>query len=262
MRWRHGFGASELLRVLRMTGIQSGDALLVHSGMGGFEGFRGSLSSVVATFEDAVGPDGTLMMPALSMSGSALEFANSGRMFDPRTTPSQVGLLTEVFRRSPGVCRSVHPTHSVCAWGKDKDWWLADHHLAGTPCGRGTPFYRLLERNGKIVLAGVPIATMTFFHCTEELLEPCLPFSPFTSERFVLRCRVEGKMIETAPMRLYDPEISKRRQLAPLEAELRKKNRWREGHTGSLHVIVLSAHEVLRTLKEMSERGAFCYEAP
>ena len=201
------------------------------------------------------------MMPTLSTSGSAVDFAQSGRMFDPRTTPSQVGLLSEVFRRSPGVVRSIHPTHSVAAWGSDTDWWLRDHHLAETPCGRGTPFHRLLERNGKIALAGTGIPSMTFFHCAEELLESQMPFSPFTTERYVMTCRVNGQLMKTAPMRLYAAEVSRRRRLAPLETELRSKGRWHESRIGTLTVIVLPVAEVWRTLEEMSSRGIFVTES-
>lgn len=261
VRWRHGFGPSELLEALRSTGIQRGDAILVHSSMSRFEAFNGSVPDIVSVFMDAIGSEGTLMMPTLSMSGSAIDFAKSGRIFDSRTTPAQVGLLPEVFRRSAGVARSIHPTHSVAAWGNDKDWWLENHYLAGTPCGRGTPFHRLWERRGKIVLAGVNIAAMTFFHCAEEVIEPRMPFSPFTTDHYVMRCRVQGQIIETAPMRLYAPDVSRRRRLAPLAAELQRKGRWREGRAGSLSIIVLAATDVLRTLEEMADSGIFCYEA-
>jgi aminoglycoside 3-N-acetyltransferase len=259
IRWRYGFGRAELLSALQRAGVCRGDVALVHSSFGEFEAFDGGAPDIVTVLEDALGPEGTLLMPTLSMSGSAIEFAASGRIFDPRTTPSQVGLLTEVFRRMPGVARSVHPTHSVAARGRDAEWCLKDHHLADTPCGRGTPFHRLLERNGKVVLAGVGIGAMTFFHCAEELLEDRMPFSPFTAERFVLRCRVGGKTIETASMRLYAPDVSRRRQLGPLEAELRLKGRWRESRVGTLNLIALEA-AVLLTLEEMARRGEFCYK--
>jgi aminoglycoside 3-N-acetyltransferase len=259
LRLVRGFGKNSLLAALRRAGIESGDAVLVHSAMTGFDGFHGSIPDIVSVFQDAVGPAGTLLMPTLSMAGSAIEFAAGGKVFDPRTTPSQVGLLTEVFRRSPGVSRSVHPTHSVAAWGNDPQWWLADHHLADSPCGRGTPFHLLLERGGKIALAGTGIAAMTFFHCAEELLESRMPFSPFTAERYTMRCRVAGEALQSAPMRLYAPEVSRRRQLAPLETELRARGKWRESRTGTLRVIVLDAREVLRALEEMAARGVFCY---
>jgi aminoglycoside 3-N-acetyltransferase len=259
MRWCHGFGSVELLSALRKLGVRQRDAILVHSGMEGFAGWKGTIPEIVSVFEEAVGPGGTLLMPTFSVSGSAVDFVKRGLIFDPRLTPSRTGLLTEVFRRSAGVVRSVHPTHSVAVWGTEKDWWIENHHLAGTPCGRATPFYRLWERDGKIVFAGVDISTMAFFHCAEELLEPVMPFSPFTSERYTMSCRLDGGAIQTAPTRLYAPEVSRRRCLRPLEAELKRKHLWHEGRVGSLTIVVLAAVEVLGTLKEMADRGVFCY---
>ncbi len=259
IRWRHGFGQPELLAALRSADIDRGDAIIVHSSMKSFEAFAGGAASIIAVFREIIGPDGTLMMPTLSMGGSAINFANSGRVFDPRTTPSHVGLLPEVFRRCPGVTRSIHPTHSVAVLSPDADWWVKDHHLADTPCGRGTPFHRLLERDGKIVLAGTGIASLTFFHCAEELLESRMPFSPFTQKRYVMRCKVKGEIIETAPVRLYAPDISHRRRLAPLESRLREKGLWRESRIGNLTIAVVRARDVLATLEEMAAAGVYCY---
>ncbi len=260
MRLRHGFGPAELLATLGQVEVRRGDAVLMHSTMRGFEGFSGSVSEVIAVLEEAIGPEGTLIMPTLSMSGSAVEFVQANKVFDVRTTPSQAGLLTEVFRRSPSVVRSLHPTHSVAVWGADTGWWIENHHLADSPCGRGSPYHRLLERNGKILMAGVGIACLTFFHCAEELIESRMPESPFTGERYVVKCKSGGHIIETAPMRLYAPELSRRRRLQPLEAELRDNRRWRDARIGTLNLIALNASDVLVTLEEMAGRGVFCYQ--
>jgi len=260
MRARYGFGRADLLRAVRDAGIQEGDAVLVHSSMKGFEGFDGTVTDILAVLKDAVGAGGTLLMPALSVSSSALEFAKSGRVFDIRTTPSQSGIITEVFRRSPGVSRSVHPTHSVTVWGKDSEWWIQDHYVACTPCGRGTPYHRLLERDGKVALLATGIAPLTFFHTAEELIEDRMPFSPFTRETYIMNCRVGGKLIPSAPMRLYDPSASGRRTLQPLEAELRSMGAWREARAGTLSVIGLKARDILTAIENLAARKVFCYK--
>ena len=259
VRWRKGFSTQDFVQALAGAGIERGDVVLVHSGMTGFEGFRGTAMEIIAVLKETVGLSGMLIMPTLSMTGSAIEIAESGKVFDPRTTPSKVGLITELFRRTEGVSRSVHPTHSVAAWGTGAAGFVANHHLAATPCGRGTPFHRLLERGGKVLLAGVGIEAMTFYHCAEDLLEDRLPVSPFTRETFVLKCRVNGTILDTAPMRLYDPEVSHRRRLDPLAAELHARGLWREARTGSLTLTALRAADVVVALEAMAGRGVFCY---
>jgi aminoglycoside N3'-acetyltransferase len=262
VRLRYGFGPGDLLVFLRQSGINPGDAVFVHSSMEGFKGFRGTAAEIIQVFQEAVGSGGTLLMPTLSFAGTAIDYARQNRVFDPRTTPSQVGLLTELFRRSPAVIRSLHPTHSVAVWGKDQEWWTKDHPLAATPCGRGTPYARLLERDAKIVMAGLSIAPLTFFHFAEEVLAPQMPFDPFTTEHYTMRYRVNGEIFETAAMRLYNPAVSKRRNLAPLAAELRKAGYWREGKVGSLQAPVLGAKHIMQTLEEMARGSVFCYDAP
>ena len=122
-----------------------------------------------------------------------------------------MGLLTELFRRSPGVVRSIHPTHPVAIWGYDANVIATGHHLAQTPCGVGTPFEALLKRHGKIALLGTDISALTFYHMLEEAIERDLPLGPFTDEVFHLRSRTRDGLILDTNGRLFEPAVSRRR---------------------------------------------------
>jgi aminoglycoside N3'-acetyltransferase len=246
--------------MLAGAGIVAGDAVFVHSDTGAFDGFTGSLTDIIQAFQDAVTSSGNVLMPTFSMRGSAIDVALSGKIYDPAVTPSQTGMLTEVFRRSPGVLRSIHPTHSVAVWGRDARWWIEDHHRAGTPCGRGTPFFRLLEHGGKIAFLGVGFSVLTFYHCVEELLERRFPQSPFTIERYALKYKIDGRVLETPPMRLYSPDVSRRRRLEPLERQLRRTGKWHEQRRGALRLIVVNAADILESVEELARRGTYCYD--
>ncbi len=100
---------------------------------------------------------------------------------------------------------------------------------------------------------------MTLFHCAEERLEPRMPFSPFTRETFTMRCRSRDTVLETAPMRLYDPNVSRRRTLQPIETALRGAGQWREATVGTLTMAAFRARHVLEALEEMASRGVYCY---
>src|SRR2546426_3666300 len=99
---------------------------MVHSSFDAFQGFRGSPADVIAALEAVVAPEGALIMPTLPFTGSAVEYASQDPIFDAESTPSQMGLITEAFRRSPGVLRSWHPTHSVAIWGKRAEELVSD----------------------------------------------------------------------------------------------------------------------------------------
>ena len=122
----------------------------------------------------------------MPFTGSAVEYARSHQIFDVLRTPSRMGLLTELFRRSPGVVRSVHPTHPVAVLGRPANDIVYEHYRSVTPCGVASPFGRLHERQGKILLLGTDISVLTFYHTVEELLEDSFPVSPFTKEVFHL----------------------------------------------------------------------------
>jgi aminoglycoside 3-N-acetyltransferase len=256
------FTPADLLATVREVGLCSGDVVLVHSSFAKFLGFRGTAQDVIRTLQRAVGPHGTLMMPTLSFSGSALAYVRQAKFADLARSPSKVGLLSEIFRRSEGVVRSHHPTHSVAVWGAEAGYLVQGHHLAATPCGRGTPFFRLWEKGGKILLLGVDISPLTFFHCVEELIENVMPFSPFTVEVFAIRFPVDGNLVETAPMRLYDPDVSSRRNLGVLEQALRRNHAWHQRRLGSLQITLLNAADVLCTTKSLASKGIYCYRKP
>ncbi|MBF0339973.1 MAG: AAC(3) family N-acetyltransferase [Magnetococcales bacterium] len=257
-RW-FGFGPEELRRALHTLGIHSGDTLLVHSSLDRLECFTGKISELIVVLQEAVGSEGLLLMPTLPFSGTALEWVRSGNRFDATTTPSRSGLLTELFRRSRGVIRSIHPTHPVAAWGRQAQAFCRDHPACATPCGHGSPYANLLEANGKILLLGAGIESLTFFHAAEEILESRLPRSPFTQERFELLSRApDGALIPTIT-RLFDPALSRQRRIARMVPELKRRGEWHGVRLGTAAMIRLDARVILTTLTAMADEGRFCY---
>jgi Aminoglycoside 3-N-acetyltransferase len=84
-RW-YSFTESALLAKLRSLGVQRGNVLLVHSSIEQFEGFLGRPTDVITILQEAVGTEGTLLMPTLPFSGTATEYARNGEVFDSRKT--------------------------------------------------------------------------------------------------------------------------------------------------------------------------------
>ncbi|MBU3897503.1 MAG: AAC(3) family N-acetyltransferase [Gammaproteobacteria bacterium] len=254
------FGPDELQRQLLGLGVGRGETVLVHSSFDAFKGFQGKPSDVIAVLQAAVGIEGVLMMPTMTFSGTAVAYARSDPLFDAARTPSKMGLLTELFRRSPQVLRSVHPTHSVALWGRDAAVVASGHHLARTPCGVGTPFDALLKRNGKILLLGTDIGVLTFFHLLEETFETELPVAPFTQEVFHLRSKtMDGRILDSS-CRLFEATVSRRRNLHKMVPYLKRDGAWREAKVGGLRVTVLSAAAVEQAVGQMIQQGVYCYD--
>jgi aminoglycoside 3-N-acetyltransferase len=256
----HAFSTADLLTALRTLDIQPGDTLLVHSSYDAFQGFGGKPSDVIATLQEAVGVAGNLMLPTLPFTGTAVAYARTNPVFDVKRTPSRTGLLTEMFRRSPAVVRSVHPTHAVAVWGKDAAALIDQHYAVETPCGEGSPFARLLDTNGKILLLGVDISSLTLYHTVEALLEKKFPVSPFTIEVFNLQSRDAAGTLLTTRTRLFEPAISRRRNLYKLVAPLKSAGAWRQKRLGQMDLVVLKANEVLSAIDAMADRREYCYD--
>ena len=143
-------------------GIREGDILLIHSALSSIGEVSGGADSVVDALLDAVGDEGTIVMSTLTGWFTP---------FDAQTSPSAVGTISEVFRRRPGVLRSLHPVHSVAAFGKHASHIVAGHENCPTGCGEGTPYLKLRELGAKAMLLGVDMDRNTIMHSLEELID-------------------------------------------------------------------------------------------
>ncbi len=159
-----------LVSGLRELGVSSGDVMLVHTSMKGLGHVDGGASAVIDSLLQAVGPNGTVLFPTLTGSGE--DDVDNPPAIDLDSTPcaSWVGVVPEVARQRPDAIRSVHPTHSVVALGANREVWTAGHHLGDSPCDSSSPYYRLMENGGKILLlGGVTHESNTSLHCLEEI---------------------------------------------------------------------------------------------
>ena len=260
VRRRYHFTADDLEKSLRVQGVSPGDVLLVHSSFDSLSAFSGRPSDVVNVLLQILGKDGTLLMPTMSFTGSATKYVESTRNVDLRRCPSRMGLITEIFRRWKGVTRSVHPTHSVACYGRLANELARDHQLATTPCGKPSPYSKLSAHAGKILLLGTGLGAMTLFHYLEEELESRMPFSPFTKKRYQLSTTdLKGECHQTET-RLFEPTISRRRNLDKLKAELVRAGFWNEWHIGNLNLILLNASDVSACCHSLADRDVFCYD--
>ena len=134
----------------------------------------------------------TLAMPAFVFGDD--KFFDAAKyyrtnIFDVNKSKSQMGLLTELFRRYPGVKRSIHPTFSVCALGPLAEKITKEHHLQTTKCGIGTPFGFMAEYNTKILGLGAKyFQVLTQANAPRDILKEDFPFKFNTLEVVPVKC--------------------------------------------------------------------------
>lgn len=139
----------QLLHDLKALGVKEGDAVLVHSSMKAL-GTKLTPEEVIDALQESVGEKGTLLMPALTYENASGEH----RVFDSGSTPPCIGLLPTVFWKQPGVERSLHPTHSVCARGALAHRLSVGHQMDDTAVGPHSPFMQLAVVGGGLLFIG------------------------------------------------------------------------------------------------------------
>lgn len=150
---------------LAAMGLTGAETILIHSSMKSIGEVEGGADTVLDALMEYFA-QGLLLLPTHTW-----RFMDGGNtVFDVRNSPCCVGILPELFRQRPGVIRSLHPTHSMAAYGKDAAAYLAGELETSTPCAPGGCYDRLRTVHGKILLLGVTHARNTFIHSVEEVL--------------------------------------------------------------------------------------------
>ena len=166
---------------LEEVGLPRSGTVLVHSSLSSLGHVPGGARTVIAGIRDALGPEGTLLFPALSYA----TVNRDNPVFDILKTPSCIGVIPETFRTMPGVMRSVCPTHSVAGIGPLAETLLSQHHLDDTPCGAHSPWRKLPEHGGHILFLGCGLRPNTSMHGIEELAEAPYLFGEMMTYRIV-----------------------------------------------------------------------------
>jgi aminoglycoside 3-N-acetyltransferase len=150
--------------------VTRGRTLWVQSSWNEFFNVPLKPSEVIDLLRDLIGPEGTLAMPAFPIDHDA------SKLFMVDRAPVYTGLLCEVFRRVPGVQRSIHLTSSVCAVGPNADFLIRDHHRTMMTWGKDSPFCRLMDVDARMLGLGATFNFMTPLHAVECLLYDEVPF--------------------------------------------------------------------------------------
>ena len=250
------YNPDKLKNRIATWGVVPGDVLMVHASFLPNNGFTGKPSNMIDGLKELVGPTGLLVMPSLTYHNmSSKAFLLQGKPMNVRRSPSQMGLLSEVFRRSPGVHRSLSPTHPLLAWGNRAEAFLRDHDKALVPFGADSPFGRLLKWNGKILTIDAPFTTITFTHFLEDRIVDSLPVPLYENEP------LEGTVIDSAgqsqriPVKVLSATANRLRRDDRLEALLLRQHVFKQGRIGNTRLGFLECRAMTAAVEHMVASG-------
>lgn len=170
-----------IMTALTAVGVESGAVVIVHSSLSGVGWVVGGARTVVEALLEAVGDDGTIVMPAQAALSDPATWVNppvpeswhetiraNEPAFDPDLTPIPgMGQVAEHFRHRARIRHSGHPAVGFVARGAHADAIVARHPLEHA-LDDSSPLGRLYELDARIVLIGVDHDNNTSLHLAEH----------------------------------------------------------------------------------------------
>jgi aminoglycoside N3'-acetyltransferase len=239
----------QLVSAIRFLGVRPGDLMIAHSSYKSFDPadpndrVAGGPAAVAQALVDAVSPKGSAFVPTYNYGNDP---------WDPAAAPSYDGVVTECFRKLPGAVRSQHPTHAIAGVGPVAREILEGHERT-EPFGRGSPCWRLWERDAWVLLIGVGHESDSVAHVAEELLA-----MPYLDRRRTARIVRADGAIEQVTLRR--PGCSDAWH-AVLDPPLRAMNAIAETTVGRSKLTLVRARAVVAAAGELLKRdpaGLLC----
>jgi len=147
---------------LKKSGLEKGDVMLLHSSFKSFGEVEGGPQTVVDALLSVLGKEGTLIVPTFNF-----DFSSTNKPWDVKTTPSQMGIISEFVRQNPKSRRIFHPIYSFSIIGNLADELGSLRYKSSY--GADSLFAKLKKLNGKIMQIDSVYKGTTFFLHVEEM---------------------------------------------------------------------------------------------
>ena len=156
----------DLITQLTAAGLKKTDTVMLHTSMRAVGPVEGGADTLIDAFKEVLS-EGLLVIPTHTWH----TVPKTEPVFDVRSSVPCTGIVSEVAAfRKDGV-RSLHPTHSVAAFGKDARSFVEGELFATSPADPAGITGKLLKRNAKMFLLGVGHDRNTMLHGIEEMID-------------------------------------------------------------------------------------------
>jgi aminoglycoside 3-N-acetyltransferase len=224
--------------------------------------------AIIAAIRDAIGPDGTLMVYTdweadmwgentweLHEDEADLDLVVITPIaatrehvlpFDTRSSRAirDNGALMELVRTLPGAHRSANPGASCAAIGPQAEW-LTEGHSIDYGYGERSPFARLVEAEGKVLMLGATNDHMTLLHHAEHLADVPNKRVLRIECPFLVDGRTEWRWIEEFNTGIPVAAGLANDYFATLVADFLATGRGRRGTVGAAPSVVVEARQIV-----------------
>lgn len=157
------FTKEELKQQMKEMGIKPDDTVLIHTSLKAVGPVEGGAEGFIDAFCEYL-DEGLFVVPTHTWA----TVSRDNPVYDVRTAEPCIGTVPKIAAKRADGIRSLHPTHSVWAHGRDAANYVQGEENAGSPGAPGFCWDKLAERGAKILLIGVKHDRDTFIHSVDE----------------------------------------------------------------------------------------------
>jgi len=138
--------------------------IIIHSSLFRLGIIEGGVNSIVNLLKETFDETFTIVLPTFTWK------YGTTREWSYHDSKSEVGVLSEKIRTLKGSLRSIHPFHSVVAYGPNAEYLT--NSICKSSFGPNSAFEKLLSLNSyNLSLGSEFIGGATFCHAAEEILK-------------------------------------------------------------------------------------------
>jgi aminoglycoside 3-N-acetyltransferase len=193
-------------------------------------------------------------MPNSPNASFQLEYIQNISVFDVNNDKSKLGSITETFRNYEGSIRSCHPTEPVSCIGPNAEYFVGEHFGEETPYTNKSPFYKVAEQGGKILMIGVTLDNAgTNLHTLEDAI-PDFKYPVYYPDLFDVQVKFSDGTEKSMKTRVHDPVWSKKRNCDDLIPLFEKSGVLKKVKLGDAETLLLDAKNMLETMIQLYEK--------
>ncbi len=152
-----------LISQLAELGLKPSDTVLIHTSLKAVGEVESGVEGFIDGFREYL-KDGLFLVPTHTWDNVNAEHP----VYDVRATVPCIGAVPRAAAFRKDGIRSLHPTHSIWACGREAEAFIQGEENAGSPAPPGFCWDRLADRQTKILLIGVGHDRNTFIHAIDE----------------------------------------------------------------------------------------------
>lgn len=250
------YSKEDILKAFKKIGIKTGDTVYVSSSLG----LIGCPSTNIKSADDlcelfyqaiweVIGKNGTLIVPAFSYTFGKGTISDPA-VFDPQTTPADIGAFPNFVLKQDGVKRSLDPMLSVACKGKRCAEFIKD--LPPTSYGDNSFLARLAKSDAKLLNLGIGPVWLPFVHHIDWLLH-----APYRYDKLFTGFIKQGKKMVPAQW-VYNVRMRMDNSYPSTQAVgkmAEKAGLWKSAPLGKVKIFSIVCHPYFRFAKKAAEKN-------